>query len=316
VLRAHCDDHAAAQAALESSVAELALAASLITDAAVMPAASAKQQLHRNYAQAHVYLALAAKLNKDLMQARELSEIAMPFHRTGVFAGTRSAVTYLINRAKLEQSLRNLDAAVALAAEAVEVSRIAYADNEIEQLDTRALQATVLEAAGQLPEAAAVYRESLEAWTRIGGDTHPKVITALNNLGLNLSRQGKHADAIPLLEDACRRAAERHGERHQHTIDNHGNLALAYSSAGRAEDAAAVIQRYLPAIRDAHGSPSVDECVWLHFLAELRAEQGRLSDARALLEQVISTCQDLPEVKGNVKDARKLLLKIAETETP
>jgi len=316
VLRAHCDDRAAAQAALESSVAELALAASLITDAAVMPMDSAEQQLHRNYAQAHVYLALAAKLNKDLVQARELSEIAMPFHRTGVFAGARSAVTYLINRAKLEQSLGNLDAAVMLANEAVEVSKLAEADDELEQLSTRALQATVLEAAGQLPEAAAVYRESLEAWIRIGGDTHPKVITALNNLGLNLSRQGKHADAIPLIEDACRRAIARHGERNQHTIDSHGNLALAYSSAGRAEDAAAVIERYLPVIREAQGSPSIDECVWLHFLAELRAEQGRLADARKLLEQVISTCQDLPELKGTVKDARTLLQKLTEGATP
>jgi len=316
VLLAHYDDRATAKAAVAASLSELSPAASRIMNAAVAPTDPIERRVHVNYAQAHVYLALAAKLNGDLAQSRELSDIAMPFHRTGVFAGTRSAVTYLINRAKLEQSLRNLDVAVALAAEAVEVSRIAYADNEVEQLDTRTLQATVLDAAGRLPEAAAVYQESLDAWTRIGGDTHPKVITALNNLGLNLSRQGKHADAIPLLEDACRRAIVRHGERHQHTIDNHGNLALAYDSAGRTDDAASVLERYLPVIREAQGSPSIDECVWLHFLAELRAKQERLADARALLEQVISTCHELPELKGTVKDARATLKKIAEGKGP
>ncbi|MBU3729724.1 MAG: tetratricopeptide repeat protein, partial [Phycisphaerales bacterium] len=316
VLRAHCDDRAAARAAVAASIAELSAAASRIVNAAVAPADPIERRVHVNYAQAHVYLALAAKLNGDLAKAHELSDIAMPFHRTGVFAVTPSAVTYLINRAKLEQSLGNLDVAVALAAEAVAASKVAEADNEVEQLSTRAVQATVLEAAGQLSEAATVYRESLEAWTRIGGDTHPKVITALNNLGLNLSRQGKHADAIQLLEDACRRAIVRHGEKHQYTIDNHGNLALAYDGAGRTDDAAAVLERYLPVIREAQGSPSIDECVWLHFLAELRVKQERLADARALLEQVISTCQDLPELKGNVKDARALLQKLQEQAGP
>lgn len=307
VLLAHTKDRTDSKAALDASRAELRAASRGVGDGARVPVDAVQRQRHMDYAQSHVYLALAAKLLGDLALSRDLSDIALPFHRSGVFAGTRSAVTFLINRARLELDLDNLDEAADLAAAAVAMSEQISSMSDVERLDVRALQAGILESAGKLADAAAVYRQALEEWTRIGGPNHPKVITALNNLGLNLSRQRRHDEAIPLLEDACERSVAAHGASHQHTIDNHGNLALAYDSARRPDDAADVIERYLPVIRESLGSPSIDEVVWLHFLADIRRKQGRLDDARALLEQVIATGQDLPRAKGNVRDARKEL---------
>jgi tetratricopeptide (TPR) repeat protein/tRNA A-37 threonylcarbamoyl transferase component Bud32 len=307
VLLAHTKDRTEAKAALDASRAELRAVSRSIGDGMRAPSGATERQRHMDYAQSHVYLALAAKLLGDLALSRDLSDIALPFHRSGVFAGTRSAVTFLINRARLELDLDNLDEAADLAAAAVAISEQISSMSDVERLDVRALQAGILESAGKLDDAAAVYRQALEEWTRIGGPNHPKVITALNNLGLNLSRQKRHDDAIPLLEDACQRSVTAHGASHQHTIDNHGNLALAYDVAGRSEDAASTLERYLPVIRESLGSPSIDEVVWLHFLADIRRKQGRKEDARALLGQVIATGKDLPRAKGNVRDARKEL---------
>ena len=305
------DDTADARKAVDASLAELATSAGRVGDGAVAPEAEPEQQIHANFAQAHVYLALAAKLNGDLKLAQTIALREAPFHRTGVFAQSESAVTYLINTAKLEQALGNLDAALALANEAVAVSQVAERDSEVEQLGTRALQATILEDAGKLVEAARVYEESRQAWLRIGGENHPKVITALNNLGLNAARQGDFARGIELLEEACRRSIITHGERHQHTLDNHGNLALAYDGAGRLDDAVALIERLLPVIQAERGSPSIDECDWLYFLAQLRAKQGRNDEALALLTRVCQQGEGLVGAEVTVREAQKMKARLA-----
>lgn len=223
---ARTGDTKGASEAVDRSAAELALALPRIGDPAVTPDAAAERQIHADFAQSHVYLALAAKLNGDLSRALEFARVADPFHRTGVYRDSVSAATYFINTARLAQALGDLDEALALADEALRVSRIA--EPELEQLAVQNLRAGILESAGKFDEAAALYEQSRAAWTRIGGPDHPAVVTALNNLGLNALRQGDAARAIPLLEESIARGVRAGRDRHPHTLDTQYNLALAH----------------------------------------------------------------------------------------
>lgn len=304
---ANGDDRDAALAATRASLAELAGTKVARDDGSVAPPEGDRRDAHQNYAQAHVYLALAAKLCGELELSRVATEIAGPFHRSGVFAGTRSQITYLINAARLSLSLGEIDRAQSLGEEAVRASATIEADNPTAQLSTLSLQAGILEQAGRLAESAAIYRRAIETWTAIAGPNDPKTITAINNLGLNLVRQGDAEGAVALLEDACARALRVHGERHQHTIDNHGNLVLALDAAGRTDAAVAILERMLSVVEEARGSPSVDLCDWLLALGQMRAKQGRTADARAALERVLAEGEGLAGAEANLRDARTAL---------
>jgi tRNA A-37 threonylcarbamoyl transferase component Bud32/tetratricopeptide (TPR) repeat protein len=312
VQAAMSDDAARADRLIDRSAAELDALAPQVGDGATPPAAGdvAAEETLTNDAQALKHLALAAKLRDRLELAARLTERAGPFFRTGVLAGTRAAVVYFINAARLEQLRGRMDAAVALAETAVEASRTAEAGNEIAQLSTRALQAGVLEEAGQPAKAAPIYAEQLEVWTRIGGPLHPKTITALNNLGLNALRQGQPQRAVELLQDTCRRAIEAQGERHAHTIDDHGNLVLALQACGRRDEALAVLDRFLPILRETRGSPCADECAWLRLRAGVLEGLGRRDEAEAALRQAVDRAMGLTDDGAQLRAAREALGKL------
>lgn len=304
-LLARSDDVETARVRFKAAYADVRAAAADIGDGAVAPPDGPDRIAHVNFAQANIYLGVAAMVLGDLATAEECTDRAAPFHTTGVFKDTVSAVTYFINSAKLKQAAGEIDEAVALAAIAVEASRIAEAGDEVAQLATRSRQATILEVAGQFQEAAIVYQESLDAWTRIGGPNHPTAITALNNLGLNALRQGDHARAITLLTDACARALITHGPEHQYTLDDNGNLAMAFEAAGRLDEAIATIERLLPIVQRVRGSPSIDECDWLLYLGRLRLKQKRPEDARALFDRVLIQGAGLRGAEVNLFEAQK-----------
>ena len=304
-LLARSDDVETARVRFKTAYADVRAAAADIGDGAVAPPDGPDRIAHVNFAQANIYLGVAAMVLGDLATAEECTDRAAPFHTTGVFKDTVSAVTYFINSAKLKQAAGEIDEAVALAAIAVEASRIAEAGDEVAQLATRSRQATILEVAGQFQEAAIVYQESLDAWTRIGGPNHPTAITALNNLGLNALRQGDHARAITLLTDACARALITHGPEHQYTLDDNGNLAMAFEAAGRLDEAIATIERLLPIVQRVRGSPSINECEWRLYLGRLRLKQKRPEDARALFDRVLIQGAGLRGAEVNLFEAQK-----------
>ena len=314
---AFTDDRTGAQAAVAASLAELETLPTADEDGAVAPVADdPRHGAHADFAQSLRYLQLAAKLNGDLALARDIARRASPFHESGVAAGGKAQVVFLVNRARLEQALGDLGAAVASASAAVEASKVAEADDPIAQLETLGLQAGILEEVGRLAEAGAVYHRLVETWSELAGPNDPKTITALNNLGLNLERQGDSAGAIAVLEDACTRALRVHGERHRHTIDDHGNLALAYRSAGRIDDALALVARWLPIVREARGSPSVDECDWLLLLGELEESRGAINSARAAFEETARKAEGLVGAEVNLDAARRGLARLAGRTTP
>jgi tetratricopeptide (TPR) repeat protein len=304
---ARTDDTMRAREAVERSAAELARALPRIGDPAVSPESEAEQQIHADFAQGYVYLALAAKLNGDLSRAREFARVADPFHRTGVYRESASAATYFINTARLAQALGDLEDAIALADEALRISRIA--EPEVEQLAVQNLRAGILESAGMFEEATALYEQSRVAWTRIGGPNHPSVVTALNNLGLNALRQGDAARAIPLLEDSIARAALAGRDRHPHTLDTLYHLAIAHLKLGAADRAAEILDGGLPTVLEVRGSPSLDECSWRYALGCAREAQGRLDDARLEWQRTIEIGEGRTGAESDLEDARAKLRK-------
>lgn len=310
------DDHAMADQMIDRSVAELATAAARVGEGGSPPAPGdgAATEAATNCAQALKHVALGAKIRGRLDLAADLTARAAPFFRTGIMVGTRGAVTYFINAARLQLERGDTEQAVALAAEAVQVSRSAEAGNELGQLHTRMLQAGILEEAGRAAEAAPIYADELQVWSRIGGPLHPRTITALNNLGLNALRQGQPQRAVELLQDACKRALESEGERHAHTIDDHGNLAMALEGCGRRDEALAIVDRFLPILREVHGSPCEDECAWLRLRARLLAAKDHRDEALATLRQAVAQARGLRDGGRQLRIAEAALAALGTAE--
>ncbi|MCX5650952.1 MAG: serine/threonine-protein kinase [Planctomycetota bacterium] len=313
---AFAGDLVKARAAIEASNTELQSKSARVSDGAVRATSDDDTAIQADYAQAYVYLALGAKLNSDFGLAREFTEIARPFHETGVYANSDSAVTYFINAARLELSAGDLDLALQFADKAVAISEVAEGVDESARISTKMLRAGVLEQLGRFEEAAPAYQASLDAWTRVGGELHPHTITAMNNLGLNALRQGKTDRAIELLEETCRRALITHGPAHPHTIADRGNLGLAYKAAGRLDDASAIFEDLLTVVRQSIGSPSIDECDLLLALGQLRLEQNLPVEARRFLEETLAQARGVEGATWHVRAAQKDLAKLDQQPEP
>ncbi|CAN0556165.1 unnamed protein product [Ectocarpus sp. 12 AP-2014] len=73
-------------------------------------------------------------------------------------------------------------------------------------------------------EAEPLFKGSLSIFEKIYGPDHPEVATSLHNRARVLESQGKHNEAIPLLERACSIRRTRMGEHHQYTTDTQTGL--------------------------------------------------------------------------------------------
>jgi tetratricopeptide (TPR) repeat protein len=135
-------------------------------------------------------------------------------------------------------------------------------------------------------------RDAAERFRRVLGDDHPDTIGAIYNYGALLRKQGKHAEAEPLLRLAVGRRRRIFGEDHPGTLNATAGLAYALMGQGKlaeAEPLFAEVYRRTPGARMDPKLAANLMCGWglcldkLHRHAEagpvLREAERRLKEA-------------------------------------
>lgn len=186
---------------------------------------------------------------------------------------------------------------------------------------------------GRYDEAELLYKRSLLLREQLLGREHPDVAQSLNNLAQTYSMQGRHDEAELLYEQSLAMSRRMLGEEHPDVASRMNNLALLYHIQGRYNEAKQLCEQSLSILERALGEfhPStqtaqtnlrmltkqrsnkhVKESNELTKLAQTYSRQGRYSEAKALLEQVLEierlTLEDVdhPDVAKSLNNLAQL----------
>ncbi|MBL8392336.1 MAG: tetratricopeptide repeat protein [Candidatus Accumulibacter sp.] len=110
----------------------------------------------------------------------------------------------------------------------------------------------------------------------------------LNAQAVELHRQGRYREAIPIATQALEQAEAQFGPEHRVTAQALNNLALLYQSMGRYEDALPLYRRALAICEQVVGLEHPDTALTLNNLAALHGLMGRYGDALPLIGQALT----------------------------
>src|SRR5689334_626121 len=103
--------------------------------------------------------------------------------------------------------------------------------------------------------------------------------TALNQQVLQLYRQGRYADAIPLARQVLAIREKEFGTDHPSVANILSNLAVLYDGQGRYAEAEPLYKRSLTINEKALGPDHPDVATSLNYLGLLYYRQGRYAEA-------------------------------------
>ncbi len=124
--------------------------------------------------------------------------------------------------------------------------------------------------------------------------------TALNALGGLCAWTSRSEEAIPLLTEAVailRRHLPKSGHELQATLQN---LATAHTHAGNRASAEAPLREALRVAEQSDGVGSAAATSIMGDLAEVLEDQGRVPEARAMMEKVIARMREIPTERMNL----------------
>jgi len=127
---------------------------------------------------------------------------------------------------------------------------------------------------GRTDEAERMYREVLEARTRVLGPDHGDTLGAMNSVAMLLAATGRFTEAEDLYQRVIDGAERALGPTHRNALKTRFNLAQAVFQAGRYEEALTLLTRTLAVQRDALGPRHVDIADSLQMVATVNARLG------------------------------------------
>jgi hypothetical protein len=149
----------------------------------------------------------------------------------------------------------------------------------------------LLNCIGKYAEAQRFYREALAGWKSIDASEYEfGYAESLHNLGFSLKCSGELEEAESILRDALKIFKEKCGEYHWRTLMTEYSLANALRAKGETENAVQMLcaniekkTKHLPG-----GENHPDTLDSIIILAEIRLEQGQLSEAESLAKKAIA----------------------------
>ena len=149
-------------------------------------------------------------------------------------------------------------------------------------------------------EAEPLLRAAVADHRRLFGNDSPDTAAALNALGALLAWTARTEEARPLLEEAAniqRRHLPASGHELQSTLQN---IATTYVHTGRLALAEAPLREGLRVAEQSDGVGSVAATSIRGDLAGVLEDQGRVAEARAMMEKVIARMREIPTERMNL----------------
>ena len=149
-------------------------------------------------------------------------------------------------------------------------------------------------------EAEPLLRAGVDDHRRLFGNDAAATGTALNALGALCAWTSRSEEAVPLLTEAAailRRHLPGSGHELQATLQN---LATAHTHAGNRALAEAPLREALRVAEQSDGANSAAATSIMGDLAEVLEDQGRIPEARAMMEKVIARMREIPTERMNL----------------
>ncbi len=149
-------------------------------------------------------------------------------------------------------------------------------------------------------EAEPLLRAAVDDHRRLFGNDAAATGTALSTLGALCAWTSRSDEAIPLLTEAAailRRRLPSSGHELQATLQN---LATAHTHAGKLALAEAPLREALLVAEASDGAGSAAATSIMGDLADVLEDQGRVPEARAMMEKVIARMREIPTERMNL----------------
>ena len=137
------------------------------------------------------------------------------------------------------------------------------------------------------PEAENMYREVLEARTRILGEEHRDTLVSRNNLASALAKQGRQHEAEEMFREVLEVMQKVLGEEHSDTLTIRNNLANALMEQGRGHEAEGMYRELLEVQKRLFGDEHPDTLAIRNNLALALYQQGRWREAEMMQREVL-----------------------------
>jgi len=147
--------------------------------------------------------------------------------------------------------------------------------------------AIVRQARGDLDEAEAFFRRSLELDRAARGPRHPYVASTMNNLALLLRARGRLEDAEPIMREILDLRRETVGVDHPYYAIGLNNLAVVLRERGRLDDAEALYREALERDRRVRGEDHPGVAGTMVNLGVVLVDLDRVDEAEPLLREAL-----------------------------
>lgn len=171
----------------------------------------------------------------------------------------------------------------------------------INRVTNRIQKATILASSGQFAEAETIYQIGLDDLAVLLGKNNDHYIKTLISYGGTLEAQGKHKQALPVLENAHKSMQTLHGKTSINSLTAALNLANAYSSLNNKQAAEKLMRETLDLMLIHHPN-LVTTQILIYNLTELLNQQEHFSESLEILTE------HLPLIKNNLGDTHLVTL--------
>ncbi|MER6526467.1 tetratricopeptide repeat protein [Streptomyces sp. NPDC001508] len=113
--------------------------------------------------------------------------------------------------------------------------------------------AAVLIHQGRHDEALEMYRELVDARSRLKGERHPDTLVARHNYAVVLNRLGRASEAETLIAEVLEGYRRAYGHRHARTLGVQVDLAAMKANQGRTAEAVPLLRDAIDGYRSTHG---------------------------------------------------------------
>ncbi len=182
------------------------------------------------------------------------------------------------------------------------------------------LQAQMMSVMGQVygnlglyPRAEGLLSRTLDIRRGALGPSHTQTLNSMDDLALNLNRQGRFAEAEKLLRETLEQRRAVVGRQHPDTLGSMSNLANTINVQGRYVEAESMFRETIDLQRRVLGPEHPETLRSMTSLANALGREGRYADAEKVLREILNSQRRLlgaehPDVMRSMTNLGNVLI--------